>query len=312
MSNGYTFDQLRQELMQLYNAGDYAAALKLVNAEARSFPEQSARITFWKMCLFSRDGCLTEALSVFRQGLDNGLWWAESQFLDSDLDPLRDLPEYKELVAESVQRWEQGRRQVKREHLLLLPDARFSSPYPLIIALHGHNGDKHSNLEHWGVARQQGWAVLSAQSTQPLYPWSYCWDDPVPGLQDIQFYIERTLETNEIDREKVLIGGFSQGSGMAIYAALSGVIPVRGFVASATWWQDVASLAVLAAGAKNQRGYFVTGEKDHTLTRAREIQDVLKQNHIPFAEELHPGLGHEFPPGFDQSFTRALEFLFKE
>jgi predicted esterase len=298
--------------MSLYEAGKYAAALELVEKKGPSFPDKSARTIFWKMCLLSLEGRLEQALSTFQQGLDDGLWWAESQFIDTDLDPLRDLPEFKELVSESVQAWELGRRQIKREHLLLLPDAPIAHPYPLLIVLHGRNGDKESNLERWDVARRLGWAILSAQSTQPLYPGSYCWDDPLAGLQDLLFYLEHTMGTNEIDRERILIGGFSQGSGMAIYAALSGNLPVRGFIVGATWWHDVESLAELAVGAKNVRGYFVNGEKDHTLFRAREIQNVLKQHSIPFIEEFHPGLEHEFPADFEKSFTRSLEFIFKE
>jgi dienelactone hydrolase len=312
MSDRNAFDQLRQNLMSLYAARNYSAALELVERNEPKFPEMAARTTFWKICLLSLEGRLEQALSTFRQGLQDGLWWAESQFIDTDLDPLRDLPEFKELVAESVQHWDEGRKQINREYILLLPDAPSPAPYPLIIVLHGHNGDKEADLEHWDVARRLGWAVLSAQSTQLLYPGGHCWDDPDAGLQDILFYLEHILETSNIDRERILIGGFSQGSGMAIYAALSGAIPVCGFVTSAAWWQDIASLTTLAVNAKNVRGYFVSGEKDHTLGRAREIQDVLKQNNVPFAEELHPGLGHAFPPDFDKSFTSALEFIFRE
>jgi len=307
-----SFDQLRANLMSLYEAGDYPAALELVEENESNYPEKAARTTFWKMCLLSLDGRLVEALSTFRQGLQNGMWWHESQFNDTDLDPLRELPEFKELVVESVQAWEQGRKQIERDHLLLLPEARHSSPYPLMIVLHGRHGNKETNLEQWEVARQLGWTILSAQSTQPLYHGAYCWDDPVKGLQDILFYLEQTMETNPIDQERIIIGGFSQGSGMAIYAALSGNLPVRGFMAGATWWPDVESLAALASHAKKLRGYFICGEKDYTLDRAREIQVMLQQHRIPFKEEFHLGLGHEFPTDFETSLKNTLEFIFKE
>jgi predicted esterase len=312
MSDRNSFDELRINMMNLYEEGKYAAALELVEKNEPKFPDQSARTAFWKMCLLSLDGRLEEAISTFRRGLDDGMWWHESQFIDTDLDPLRDLSEFKELVARSVQAWEQGRKQIERDHLLLLPDAPPSRPYPLMIVLHGRHGDKETNLEQWEVARRLGWAILSAQSTQPLYRGAYHWDDPVTGVQDILFYLEHTLKANPIDRERIVIGGFSQGSGMAIYAALSGSLPVRGFIAGATWWPDVESLAALASHTKNLRGYFVCGEMDYTLDRAREIQVVLQQHKIPYTEEFHPGLGHEFPPDFETSFKSALEFIFKE
>ena len=60
------------------------------------------------------------------------------------------------------------------------------------------------------------------------------------------------------------------------------------------------------------RGYFVTGEKDHTLDNARAIQKILKENNIQFGEEVHSGLGHAFPPDFEKSFDKAIDFIFKE
>lgn len=312
MSERVPFNRLRERLMNLYTAGEYAAALELVEKNEPNFPEMSARTTFWKMCLLSLEGRREEALSTFRDGLDEGLWWHESQFTDTDLDPLRDLPEFKELVAKSMQAWEQGSIHTAREHILLLPDTPFSGPHPLMIVLHGRQGDKETNLEQWQVAIRHGWAILSVQSTQPLYIGAYCWDDPVRGLQDILFHLERTLETNPIDRERIMLAGFSQGSGMAIYAALSGSMPARGFIACATAWAEVESLAGLASGAKKVRGYFVTGERDYTLDKAREIQTILKQHRIPVTEEFHPGLGHEFPAKFEKSFILASEFIFKE
>ena len=60
------------------------------------------------------------------------------------------------------------------------------------------------------------------------------------------------------------------------------------------------------------RGYFITGEKDYSLERAREIQKMLKENHIQFGEEVHSDLGHEFPPDFEKSFDNAIKFIFKE
>jgi hypothetical protein len=60
------------------------------------------------------------------------------------------------------------------------------------------------------------------------------------------------------------------------------------------------------------RGYFMTGVKDHTLNKIREIQKILEENDVPFAEELRSDLGHEFPPDFEKAFDEAIDFIFKE
>jgi len=261
------------------------------------------------MCLLSLCNRPDDVMFVFQQGLDNGLWWGESQFQDSDLDAVRDLPEFKRLMAVSQENYEEERAHVKRDQAILLPEPPASGKYPLLIALHGRNGNKDSDLEYWEAARRRGWLVLSPQSTQPLFSGSYCWDNPTEGLTDLLFYYEQVSRKYQIDPQRVIIAGFSQGSGMAIYSALSGKFDVRGFIGIGTFIAESDWLIPLARQAQSVRGYFITGEKDHTLDMARAIQTILKENNIQFGEEVHSDLAHEFPADFGSSFDKAIKFI---
>lgn len=309
MKNNLSIRELTNEMMILYTNGKYADALELVEQHADDFPEESTRITFWKMCLLSLCGQTDDVIYVFQQGLNSGLWWSEVQFQDTDLDDVRDLPEFKRLIAVSQEKYEEVREHIERDYAILLPEAPASGKYPLLVAVHGRNGNKDSHIEYWDVARRKGWLVLLVQSTQPLSSSSYCWDEPTQGLADLLFYYEQVSQKYQIDPERVIIAGFSQGSGMAIYSALSGKIDMRGFIGVASFWADPGSLT---NDTRSVRGYFVTGKKDHTLDKVKEIQRVLKENNIQFEEEVHPALGHEFPPHFEGSFDKAIDFIFKE
>ena len=303
-----TFQELTDELMRLYPQGKYAEALEAVEQNADHFPEECARTTFWKMCLLSLCGRADDVISVFRNGLASGLWWAESQFIDTDLDAVRELPEFKRLMIESNQKSIEMQSQVKPARTLLVPD-NLAAALPLLIGLHGRNGHKDSNIEYWDAARRRGWLVLSPQSRQALFPGSYCWDDSEQGLNDILFHFAEIKKTYNIDSQRIIIAGFSQGSGMAIYAALTGKIEARGFIGVGTFMIEPDSLIPLASPQPALRGYFITGEKDRTLDKARAIQNILRENNIPFAEEAHPDLGHEFPLDFEESFEKATHFI---
>lgn len=298
--------------MILYPQGKFAVALDLIEQHADRFPEQSARTTFWKMCLLSLCGRADDVISVFRKGLDAGLWWRTDVFNDPDLNAVRDLPGFKRLMAESQEKYEEMRTQVERDQTVLLPEEPASGGYPLLIALHGRNGNKDSNLAEWETARRKGWLVLLPQSTQPLFPGSYCWDDPAQAIADLLFYQDLISQKYSIDPQRAIIAGFSQGSGMAIQAALSGRIDARGFIGIGTWWNEPASLVPQTDREKRVRGYFITGEKDHTFDTAKEIQKVLESNDVQFGEESHADLAHEFPPDFEGSFDKAIDFIFKE
>jgi len=301
-----TFRELTDQMMHLYTEGQFADALQLVDQKAGHFPEQCAHTTFWKMCLLSLSNRPDEVMSVFRQGLDAGLWWAEEPFADPDLNAVRDLPEFKNLVTISKERHREAQTRVKRDYTLLLPDAPSSGGSPLLIALHGRNGNKDTHLDYWEAARQRGWLVLSAQSTQASFLGAYQWDDPAEGLADLLFYYGQVSRKYKIDPQRVVVAGFSQGGGMSIYTALKGNFAVRGFIGVATWWADANELA---CERKDVRGYFVVGEKDHILERAREIQNTLRSNNVQFSEEVHADLAHAFPANFETSFDQAIKFI---
>jgi predicted esterase len=307
-----TFQEVTEQLVELYNQGKFAEADQMIHRHAERFPEQAARMTYWRMCLLSLDGRADETLSVFREGLASGLWWRSDVFNDNDLDAVRDLPEFQRLVVESHKQYEEARTNIEREHVTLVPDGPTPAPYPLVIFLHGRNGHKESNRAEWEIARQKGWLVLLAQSTQPLFPGSYCWDDPARGMDDLHYYHAQVSRDYPVDPRRVVMAGFSQGSGMAIHAALSGEFDARGFIGIASWSADPKSLAPQTEAAKHLRGYFMTGGKDHTLETAKEIWSVMQEHGIAVAEELHPDLAHVFPPDFERSFDSAIEFIFKE
>jgi len=304
-----TFHELTDQIVALYHQKKFEEALQLIEEHLNSFPEQAARLTFWRMCFLSLIGRSNNVISVFQQGLDSGLWWHAELFADPDLNAVRDLPEFKRLMAVSQERYEEEQAQIERDYTILQPEPPSFGLYPLLITLHGRNGSKEVDLGHWELARQRGWLVLSAQSTQPVFQGAYHWDSPERGFADLRFYYDQVLQKYQVDPQQIVIAGFSQGSGMAIYTALTGTFPMRGFIGIGTWWADANQLDM---PGRQVRGYFITGEKDHTLDRAREIQEVLRKNKVEFAEEVHADLGHEFSSDFGASFDKAIHFIFKE
>ncbi len=214
-----TFRELTDQMVALYHQNKMEDALRLIEQNQASFPEQAARMVFWRMCLLSLTGRPAEVLSVFQRGLDAGWWWAEEMFADPDLNAVRDMPEFRRsspFRRRNIRRHENTSNEI-RSSCCRMPPALGN--VPLLIALHGRNGNKESNLEYLQALSQKGWIVLAAQSTQPLFPGAYCWDDAAQGLADVLYYHKQALQRYPIDPQRVVIAGFSQGGGMAIRTA---------------------------------------------------------------------------------------------
>ena len=103
-------------------------------------------------------------------------------------------------------------------------------------------------------------------------PAGSCWDDNEEGLSDILFHVEEIMRLHPIDRERIVIAGFSQGSGMAIYAALSGKVGARGFIGLGTFMIEPSALDALASDQPPIRGYFITGENDGALEKTAKFK----------------------------------------
>lgn len=140
-----TFHKLTEKMIALYHQKKFEEALQLIEQHRHSFPEQAARLTFWRMCFLSLTGGSEEVLSVFQQGLDSGLWWQEELFSDPDLNAVRDLPEFQRLIAVSRERYQEAQGQIERDYTILQPEPPSSGLYPLLITLHGRNGNKESD-----------------------------------------------------------------------------------------------------------------------------------------------------------------------
>ena len=117
-----TFREVTDQMVALYGLGKFEDALHLIEQHIDSFPEESARMVFWRMCLLSLTGRSGDVLSVFKQGLDAGLWWHKELFTDPDLNAVRDLPEFQRLLEISQAKYEKAQGKIERDYTILVPE----------------------------------------------------------------------------------------------------------------------------------------------------------------------------------------------
>ena len=309
-----SFPELSRRMLQLYRAEKYAEALELLTREFPHFPEEAYHLYHWQVCLASRTNQAEWALDHLAEALDVGYWYNERQLRqDEDLKPLQGLPRFEALVSQCLER-QAAAQALAAPGLLTLEPAGISPAggTPWLLALHGNNSQAETAAEQWRPAASLGWLVALPGSSQVTGPDRYGWNDWERAKGEIQSHMTVLRERHPLDPERGVVGGFSMGGGLAAWLALSGAVQVRGFILVGAYTPDMQQLvaSMETSAARQLRGYIVVGEDDdECYAISPALVEHLRAHGIPCELEVHPKLGHEFPPDFEKSLKRGLEYI---
>jgi predicted esterase len=300
-------------LLELYNQRRYRDALDLLERGWESFPQQGL-MYHWKMCLAARAEEPTTAIQAFREALGHGHWYPERLVReDEDLKSLQGVPEYEELVAVCMRRYAAAETSAKPELLVVPPPESSSSPMPLLIGLHGNSQTAELAAHDWSELRKRGWLLALPQSSRRLTSDAYMWDDFEKGAEEVKEVCSRLADEYSIDPERILLGGFSAGGGLAIQLAISGALKARGFIVVGPYLQNLEVLTPHLAEARANRvnGYIIMGQKEPEEGQElmQRTAGFLEDHSIVCELEPHPDLAHAFPPDFGVSLDKALALL---
>ncbi|MHB8597948.1 MAG: hypothetical protein ACYDER_14175 [Ktedonobacteraceae bacterium] len=165
-----SFDDFATRVIQLHEAGEYASAYDFVTREASSFPEEIGYTDFWRACLAAVLGRTETALQILHDWIAAGHWVTQRRMRDEpDLQSLNGLPAYEAIVATCRERHREAEEQVAPKLITLLPEQQAHS-YPLLLALHGNNGNAQETVSHWHPIVARGWILAVPQSSQLSRP----------------------------------------------------------------------------------------------------------------------------------------------
>jgi predicted esterase len=310
--NTSSFQNLSNRAHQLYQAGTYAEALDLVTRAFPHFPQEAWRLYFWRVCLESLTGQTERALDLLEEAVAAGHWYNKRQLRqDEDLVPLQGLPRFEALAQICLGRHAAAQAQAV-PRLLALEPAGAPRPWPWLLALHGHSSTAEVAAEHWRPAAGMGWLVALAQSSQIVGPDHYGWDDWDRARGEIVDHVTALGDRYALDEECAVLCGFSMGGGLAAWLALTGALPVRGFILVGAFVPDMDRMvsAMDQAAGLGLRGYLIVGQEDEVCYQmSPTLVGHLRAAGIPCELEVHPGMGHWVPPDFEKSLARAFEFI---
>jgi predicted esterase len=185
---------------------------------------------------------------------------------------------------------------------------------PMIVALHGGNGNYESFAHYWESVAQTEQVIIIVppgpiRTSEIENSWDYNVDTFAPSiLQLIRDYVTKT----GADPNRVYIAGYSEGAQAAIILALKYPRIFRGAIAFAGFNYTLLSDSILErASALHTRIYALSGEWDSKafLSRISQTRDECTAAGIPFQLEIETGMVHEMPLDFPKRFSDAWSWL---
>ncbi len=308
--------RLGEEFNAAYQDQDWPRAidsgLRLLKAVGRN-----PRYAYNLACAFALNGDAEDALLWLHAAAEFG--FAEPALLetDADLESVRDTEPFAatlERVRRNQTEAEERFRELVAgsEPIVFLPNNKEpKKPAPLLVVLHGF-GD---NSDHFvngyrGTAAWLGAILVAPRSLVPVGQ-GFEWGTVDQAEQLVMGTLEGVLEHYNIDRNQILLSGFSQGGFMAFQLAarhpevFRGVVPIAG-----RYRPEVAEL--LAKAEAPPRFYLMVGSEDDAAESNRQGYRELEQAGVTARLKIYPNLGHKFPPDHEKELLRALKFVLKE
>lgn len=113
----------------------------------------------------------------------------------------------------------------------------------------------------------------------------------------------------------IVLGGFSQGAGVALTLAVDGTsFPVHGFVAVAPAFSSARHPQTDASEAARRgvRGVLIVGEHDPYRPDGEDVHRALAASGVACDLVVEPRIGHVIPPGFESRLEAALDVILRD
>jgi dienelactone hydrolase len=312
-----TYDQMYNQAIAHFQAGEYGAALDLLTEQGGRFPDERTSIDYLRSCAAVRVGQTALALEILQRFLSDGVWFSEQVLRTSpSYAPLQGTAAFELLVKGHGQL--RGETAGESDLLITPPVEGTATPYPLLLALHGNGSSPDNEREDWGTAAEEGWLVAAPQSAQMLWAGadSSVWTDHETAAREIQAHYDQVSRENPLDPTRLVLAGFSMGGEIALWLALRGEFTARGFVLVGPGGGDIDNPEawrplIESAAPRNLRGVIFLGEADNAIPHdhIQTISDLLNEGGIPCRLVRMPDIRHEFPADFGERLAEALRWV---
>ncbi len=305
-----TYQDMRAYVGELYQQKKYAEAAAVLERAIDRFPDHVRANTYNLALMRVLTGEHDKALQALEEGLRRGVFYGLWDFDRAIMVPLKARPGFNGFWKQNLARLEEAQSKAAMKVEVLTPAGYDPSrKYPLFLALHGGGENLAEFQPNWVSPRlRREFITAYVQSSQVADMTGFHWQDEARTRRDLEAAYKDVVAKYAVDRNRVLVGGFSSGGFAALVTAFHQFLPVRGFVALCPEVPTtIGDMEVTVAITRGLRGSLLTTEQDARVQLQRALADRWRAMGLDAEIIVTPDIGHWYPNDFGQQLDRAID-----
>jgi predicted esterase len=302
-------DELGKAFDALNNEGKYKEGAELLEQALDQLPVNVFDLTDMLILVYNQMGQYPKVLDQLEYGLARNFFYFISPSLKSHLsDDL--LDRFEKITLQNERLKNSAQKEATVQYKVFTPEGYSKqNAYPLFIILNGANETIEYMKTYWTSPRlKKEFITAFIRSSEVSSSKGFTWYMRIPqGRQEILECYHKIIKHYHVDRDRILIGGFSVGGTMAIDVMLNKVIPVKEFLAACPGKpESFDSEKVKKAAAQGMKGILIGGENEYYLPYQMDMIKNFKEAGFHYDFIVIPQSGHEVPEDFSQIIDEAL------
>ncbi|MFH1558321.1 MAG: PHB depolymerase family esterase [Pseudomonadota bacterium] len=274
-------------------------------------------VRFNLACVYALHGDHDKAVDWLTMAAKNGLHRVALIEKESDLDSVRDHPGYAAALERVKSNYERRRTRTRTKFerqpppIYLPPRYDETRAAPLIIALHGLGGWGSDIADAWRDAAGDVGAILVAPEATRRLKGSrgFNWIDSDDAGYIVELTLDYAKKKHQIDPDRVILTGFSQGGFMAYAIATQHPDWFTGVIPMGTGYLPSIDAPPPVPEGPHPRYYFMVGASDPAAPQTKQAAEDFATAGYTVELEVYPSAGHVFPLNPRQGLRRALTFV---
>ncbi|MGH4123527.1 MAG: alpha/beta hydrolase [Clostridium sp.] len=310
-----TYTKLINATLNLYMKEDYLEAYNFISKNSIGIKVNEAQIYNFRYSIACKAGLTGIAMEIMREAIvEKGYWYSyEYLIADDDLNPLKKYSEFDILANICKDREAKAKINSKPDIKIIKPNnIPNNEKQPLLIALHGNEENIIVTEDYWSSCVDNNYILALPQSSEIGFSNGYYWNNLEKGCDELKEEYDKVLQGYNINLDNIIIGGFSAGARVALYAMLKDLINAKGFIFVGPWLPEINEWEHLLDKLKSKgvKGYIICGDKDEDCLDCTEsFVRMLNERNIPNVFKVVKDLEHDYPDNFDGFLDEGIEFI---